>query len=109
MEREQTWIRAIQRRNSREAAEQKVYAVRRGQSAQDMVPLRQVLPEVLDRLARHEDIPGGHLGLNNVDRIIRLYYGEGYGLTAESGDTGSRVTLRLPMMKGDSHAKGTDR
>ena len=25
-----------------EAAEQKVYAVRRGQSAQDMVPLRQV-------------------------------------------------------------------
>ena len=27
-----------------EAAEQKVYAVRRGQSAQDMVPLRQVLP-----------------------------------------------------------------
>ena len=33
-----------------EAAEQKVYAVRRGQSAQDMVPLRQVLPEVLDRV-----------------------------------------------------------
>ena len=64
---------------------------------------------MLDRLARHEDIPGGHLGLNNVDRIIRLYYGEGYGLTAESGDTGSRVTLRLPMTKGDSHAKGTDR
>ena len=30
-----------------EAAEQKVYAVRRGQSAQDMVPLRQVLPEAL--------------------------------------------------------------
>ena len=70
---------------------------------------RGIAPEVLDRLARHEDIPGGHLGLNNVDRIIRLYYGEGYGLTAESGDTGSRVTLRLPMTKGDSHAKGTDR
>ena len=31
-----------------EAAEQKVYAIRRGQSAQDMVPLRQVLP--LERL-----------------------------------------------------------
>ena len=28
-----------------EAAEQKVYAIRRGQSAQDMVPLRQVLPD----------------------------------------------------------------
>lgn len=34
-----------------EAAEQKIYAVRRGQSAQDMVPLRMVLPEVLDRLS----------------------------------------------------------
>ena len=33
-----------------EAAEQKIYAVRRGQSAQDMVPLRMVLPDVLDRL-----------------------------------------------------------
>ena len=70
---------------------------------------RGIAPEVLDRLARHEDIPGGHLGLNNVDRIIRLYYGEGYGLTAESGDTGSRVTLRLPMKKGDGYAEGTDR
>ena len=34
-----------------EAAEQKVYAVRRGQGAQEMVPVRQVLPEVLDRLS----------------------------------------------------------
>ena len=33
------------------AAEQKIYAIRRGQSAQDMVPLQQVLPEVLDRLS----------------------------------------------------------
>ncbi|MEI3100565.1 MAG: hypothetical protein V8T45_01670 [Oscillospiraceae bacterium] len=36
--------------------------------------------------ARHEEIPGGHLGLNNVDRIVRLYYGKEYGLTAESGN-----------------------
>ena len=67
-------------------------------------------PEVLARLARHEDIPGGHLGLNNVDRIIRLYYGEGYGLTAASdGGNGSCITLRLPMTKGEDHAEGIDR
>ena len=34
-----------------EAAEQKIYAVRRGQSAQDMVPLRMVLPAATALLA----------------------------------------------------------
>ena len=71
---------------------------------------RGIEPEGLARLARHEDIPGGHLGLNNVDRIIRLYYGEGYGLTAASdGGNGSCITLRLPMTKGEDHAEGIDR
>ena len=57
-----------------EAAEQKVYAVRRGQSAQDMVPLRQVLPEVLDRLSEMSEsenhLPGLSTGLSAVDQKI---------------------------------------
>ena len=57
-----------------EAAEQKVYAVRRGQSAQDMVPLRQVLPEVLDRLSEmgesENHLPGLSTGLSAVDHKI---------------------------------------
>ena len=57
-----------------EAAEQKVYAVRRGQSAQDMVPLRQVLPEVLDRLSEMSEsdsrLPGLSTGLSAVDNKI---------------------------------------
>ena len=57
-----------------EAAEQKVYAVRRGQSAQDMVPLRQVLPEVLDRLGEmsesEDHLPGLSTGLSAVDQKI---------------------------------------
>ncbi len=57
-----------------EAAEQKVYAVRRGQSAQDMVPLRQVLPEVLDRLGEMSEsenhLPGLSTGLSAVDQKI---------------------------------------
>ena len=57
-----------------EAAEQKIYAVRRGQSAQDMVPLRMVLPEVLDRLSEMSEsescLPGLSTGLSAVDRKI---------------------------------------
>ena len=71
---------------------------------------RGIGPEVLARLARHEDIPGGHLGLNNVDRIVRLSYGESCGLSAYPNEGGgSCVQLRLPMQKGEDHAQGTDR
>lgn len=43
-------------------------------------------------------MPGGHLGLSNVDRIIRLYYGESYGMAvfSQPGE-GCRVELRLPF------------
>ena len=57
-----------------EASEQKIYAIRRGQSAQEMVPLRQVLPDVLDRLgemSEHEDhLPGLSTGLSAIDQKI---------------------------------------
>ena len=57
-----------------EAAEQKIYAIRRGQSAQDMVPLRQVLPDVLDRLSEMSEsadhLPGLSTGLSALDNKI---------------------------------------
>ena len=57
-----------------ENAEQKIYAVRRGQGAQSMVPLRQVLPEVLDRLSEMSEsdsrLPGLSTGLSAVDQKI---------------------------------------
>ena len=57
-----------------ELAEQKIYAVRRGQSAQDMVPLRVVLPDVLDRLDEMNNstshLPGLSTGLSAVDNKI---------------------------------------
>ena len=60
-----------------EMAEQKVYAVRRGQSAQDMVPLRQVLPDVLDRLSEMSEsenhLPGLSLSLIHIFRIHAGY------------------------------------
>ena len=57
-----------------EMAEQKVYSVRRGQGAQEMVPLRQVLPDVLDRLSEMSEsenhLPGLSTGLSAVDQKI---------------------------------------
>jgi len=58
-----------------EAAEQKIYSVRRGQSAQDMVTVGQVLPDVLDRLSEMSEsgghtLPGLSTGLSAVDQKI---------------------------------------
>lgn len=56
------------------------------------------------------DVPGGHLGLKNVDRIVRLYYGGDYGIRAYSTPgSGSRVELCLPMykeVKGNAEGSG---
>ena len=57
-----------------EASEQKIYAIRRGQGAQALVPLRQVLPDVLDRLGEmyesENHLPGLSTGLSALDRKI---------------------------------------
>ena len=57
-----------------EAAEQKIYAIRRGQSAQQMARIQEVLPEVLDRLSEmseHENhLPGLSTGLSALDQKI---------------------------------------
>lgn len=50
-------------------------------------------------------IPGGHLGLNNVDKIIKLYYGANYGTAVYSQPgEGCRVELRLPIEKREEEA-----
>lgn len=44
----------------------------------------------------------GHLGLYNVDNIIKLYYGHEFGLRAVVEDgIGTTVTVLLPIIKGD--------
>ena len=58
-----------------EAAEQKIYAIRRGRSAQDMVPVSQVLPGVLDELSAMSEgggatLPGLSTGLSAIDEKI---------------------------------------
>ena len=57
-----------------DAAEQKIFAVRRGQSAQDMVPISRVLPDVLERLGEmtesRDHMPGLSSGFSAVDAKI---------------------------------------
>ncbi|MEY8386627.1 replicative DNA helicase [Oscillospiraceae bacterium 38-13] len=57
-----------------EAAEQKIFAIRRGQGAQEMAALNQVLPGVLDRLSEMSEnenhLPGLSTGLSAVDQKI---------------------------------------
>ena len=57
-----------------EAAEQKIYAIRRGRSSQDMVHIGQVLAGVLDRLSELSDgksgLPGLSTGLSTIDDKI---------------------------------------
>lgn len=58
-------------------------------------------PEVLARLnSKDQKLPGEHLGLFNVSSIIRLHFGEKYGISAQSWPgEGSCILLRLPIRK----------
>ena len=85
-----------------EAAEQKIYAVRRGQSAQEMVPLRQVLPEVLDRLGEMSEsgnhLPGLSTGLSAVDnKITGLNKSDLILLAARPGMGKTSMALNLAL------------
>ena len=91
-----------------EAAEQKVYAIRRGQSAQEMVPLRQVLPDVLDRLSEmseHENhLPGVSTGLSAIDsKITGLNKSDLILLAARPGmgKTSLALNVALNVAKGE--------
>lgn len=62
-------------------------------------------PEILARLnSEDKRVPGGHLGLFNVDSIVRLHFGAKYGISARSTPgEGSCVQLRLPIRREEDH------
>ena len=57
-----------------EAAEQKIYAIRRGLNFDELIPIRRVLPDVLDHLCAMNEsethLPGLSSGLSAIDRKI---------------------------------------
>jgi len=93
-----------------EAAEQKIFAIRRGQSAKDMVPLRQVLPDVLDRLnemSESEDhLPGLSTGLSAVDaKITGLNKSDLILLAGRPGMGKTSLALNMAMNVAKSSGK----
>lgn len=55
-------------------------------------------PDMTGAYREHETLAGGHLGLYNVDMILRKYYGEGSGLyLADPEGGGAAVTAVLPL------------
>ncbi|MGN0506322.1 MAG: sensor histidine kinase [Lachnospiraceae bacterium] len=63
-------------------------------------------PEILEQLNNSgRRLPGQHLGLFNVSSIIRLHFGEKYGISAEAEPgNGSVIRLRLPIQREETHA-----
>lgn len=59
-------------------------------------------PEVMERLnSRDREKLAGHIGFYNVDTIIRLHYGEEYGLRVDRPACGgTRVIIEIPLVTG---------
>lgn len=60
--------------------------------------------EIIDKLNErdHEKLRG-HIGFYNVDTILRLYYGENFGLKAiKPEEGGTKVLITLPIKKEES-------
>jgi two-component system sensor histidine kinase YesM len=50
-----------------------------------------------------EETLKGHLGLNNVNTIMRMYYGKEYGVKASRREEGGTlITVRVPLEFGDA-------
>ncbi len=65
-------------------------------------------PETVESLNRiGAPAPGRHLGLYNVDAILRLHFGSTYGVHVTSAlGEGSRVSVRLPLTRGPAAREG---
>ena len=92
------------------AADQKIFAIRRGQGAQSMVPVRQVLPDVLDRLSEMSEsptgLPGLSTGLSMLDvKLTGLNKSDLILLAARPGMGKTSMALNMAL----SVAKGSEK
>ena len=57
--------------------------------------------EIIEKLNSHDrEQLRGHIGFYNVDTILRLYYGEAFGLKAmKPSEGGTKVLITLPLNK----------
>ena len=85
-----------------EASEQRIFAIRRGQSGKAMIPLQKILPDVLDRLSdlseRADHLPGLSTGLSDIDRkIIGLNNSDLILLAARPGMGKTSLALNIAV------------
>ena len=95
-----------------EASEQKIYAIRKGQGAKSLVPLRQVLPDVLDRLGEMSEnenhLPGLSTGLSAIDRkIMGLNRSDLILLAARPGMGKTSMALNVALNVAKKYPKKT--
>ncbi|MGM9661834.1 MAG: replicative DNA helicase [Oscillospiraceae bacterium] len=93
-----------------EAAEQKIYAIRRGRSAQDMVPVSVVLSGVLDHLAELNagggQLPGLSTGFSALDtKLSGLNKSDLLLLAARPGMGKTSLALNIALHVGKSSGK----
>lgn len=90
-------------RDTLEAAEQKIYQIRRGQGSQDMTPVSKVLPDVLDSLSELSEGGGSHLpglstGLSALDfKIAGLNRSDLILLAARPGMGKTSMALNVAL------------
>ena len=64
--------------------------------------------EVLKCLnSREREKLSGHIGFYNVDMVIRLHYGDGYGLQAERRQEGG-TCVRILLPDGEQNREGLE-
>ena len=63
--------------------------------------LRRMERRSITSLSRDEEIAGDLFGLRNVYTRMRLYYGEGSGMTIDSAASGTRVEISIPLLDGE--------
>ena len=57
-------------------------------------------PEQVEAILRKERSDHTGIGIKNVNDRLKIYFGEGYGITVESElDEGTVVTIRMPQVR----------
>lgn len=85
-----------------EEAERKIYAIRKGRDAESLTPLKQVLPDVLDRLGEMAEsdshLPGLSTGFSAIDRkLMGLNKSDLILLAARPGMGKTALALNIAM------------
>lgn len=58
--------------------------------------------DLLERLKANEIVPNGHgIGLINIDKRVKMQYGDGYGLSLYNEDDYAVAELVIPKLQGD--------